>query len=133
MYQSEKSLLIVFRSMPTKRFHLERKDQRIDPNYYTINDYWRTKKCEVLIQRMENDCKFVRPYSSNVEAATVIADEADAGEYVHAFLPPFPAATTTGIPAFVALSTALFNSIAFRSVPRDMLTTIGTLGSFFFR
>lgn len=75
----------------------------------------------------------MRPYSSNVDAATVIADEADAGEYVQAFLPPFPAATTIGIPAFVALSTALFNNIAFRSVPRDMLTTIGTLGSFFFR
>jgi hypothetical protein len=80
---------------------------------------WAGKKC--------------RTYSRMVEAATVIAVEADAGEYVQAFFPPFPAATTTGIPALVASSTAALRSIAFRSVPRDKFTTIGILGSFCFR
>ena len=41
-------------------------------------------------------------------APTVIADLADAGDELHASSDSFPAATTTMIPAFVALSTASF-------------------------
>jgi hypothetical protein len=44
MYPSEKNLLLVFLSMPTKYFLQERKDQRIDPNYYMTNVCWRIKQ-----------------------------------------------------------------------------------------
>jgi hypothetical protein len=63
-------------------------------------------KWYVPMPQLRNTLLTESTHSVMVEAPTEMANSADAGEYVQALVPPFPAATTTVIPAWTARLTA---------------------------